>query len=188
MSLFSKLFGKSNGNMAADNNNSSTTSTEDNVNVLEDLFVNNNPPAQEQDVDKSAGLKTWLEQDFSGRGYADGYESHNAERLEQNLKSIKADFRYNICLKIDAARQSAVNLENYKIDSDGMSDRLVKKIENQVGAIKANITELEAEIALSTLDEGLVMIAIHQYRNAFIRGTEDYQEEKFIASSTGMFK
>lgn len=189
MNWFSKLFGKSNSNEAAAINNSTDTMMEDDVNVLEDLFVNSNPPAQitEPITENSAGLKTYLEQDFFRKGYDDGYNWHSAELLENKLLSMKADFRYSINLKIDAARQEVVKLENHKINVEGMSERLVKQIDNQVNSIRFNITELEAEIALSTLNEGLAMIAIHQYRDGFIRGTEAYLEEKMIAGSTGFF-
>lgn len=189
MNWFSKLFGKSNSNEAADNNNSSDTMIEDDINVHEDLFVNSNPPAQftEPVTENCVGLKIYLEQNFFRKGYDDGYNWHSAELLENKLLSIKADFRYNINLKIDASRQEVVKLENHKINVEGMSERLVKQIDNQVNSIRFNITELEAEIALSTLNEGLALIAIHQYRDGFIRGTEAYLEEKMIAGSTGLF-
>ena len=189
MSWLSKLLGKTNSTDANANEQTSDTMTEDNVNVLEDLFVNSNPPAQieEQAAANSSGLKAYLEQDFLRKGYEDGYNWHSAELLENKILSMKADFRYNLNLKIDAARQEVVKLENHKINIEGMSDRLVKQIDNQVASIRFNITELEAEIALSSLNEGLAMIAIHQYRDGFMRGTEAYQEEKLIAGSTGLF-
>ena len=187
MSIFSKLFSKSHSNQAADNNNSSDTLTEDNVNVLEDIFVNSNPPAQEQENENTTGLKAWLEQDFSRKGFDNGYYGHSAEILENKIRSIKADFRYRLDLKIDAARQEVMSLESHKIDVEGMSASMVKKAALKVDTIKANITELEAEIALASIDEGHVMIAIHQYRDGFLRGTEAYHEEKLIAGSTGLF-
>ena len=189
MSWLSKLLGKTNSNDANVNEQTSDTITEDNINVLEDLFVNNNPPAQieEQAAVNSSGLKAYLEQDFFRKGYEDGYNWHSAEMLENKILSLKADFQYNLNLKIDAARQEVVKLENHKIGLGDMSERLAKQIDNQVNAIRFNITELEAEIALSSLNEGMAMIAIHQYRDGFIRGTEAYQEEKLIAGSTGLF-
>jgi len=189
MSLFSKIFGKTNTESSTSNNQTVDTMTEDNVNVLEGLFVNNNPPAQaiETGIENITGLKAYLEQDFFRKGFDDGYNGHSAELLENKILSMKADFRYNLTLKIDTARQEVVKLENHRINVEGMSGRLVKQIDNQVAAIRSNITELEAEIALSTVNEGMAMIPIHQYRDGFIRGTEAYQEEKLIAGSTGFF-
>lgn len=174
--------------MAANSNNSSDALT-DNVNVLEDLFVNNNPPTQEleQTADNPESLKAWLEQDFSRKGFEDGYYGHSSEILENKIRSIKSDFRYRLDLKIDAARQEVMSLESHKIDVEGMSESMSRKAVLKVDTIKANITELEAEIALASIDEGHVMIAIHQFRDGFLRGTEAYQEEKLIAGSTGLF-
>lgn len=189
MSWLSKFFGKNNNDGSSINNQATDQMVEDDFNVNQDIFLNNADPSQEtgQSIENSTGLKAWLEQDFFRKGYEDGYYGHSSEMLENKIKSIKSDFRYNLNLKIDAARQECVKLENYKIDLERMSDRLVKKIDNQANAVRANITELESEIALATIDEGLVMIAIHQYRDGFLHGTEAYQEEKLIAGSTGLF-
>lgn len=188
MSWFSKRFGKINDSSTI-NNQASDALLESNINVLENLFVDNNPPVQdhEQVIENSSSLKSWLEQDFSRNGFDDGYYGHSAETLENKIKSIKADFRYRLDLKIDAARQEVMILESNKIDVEGMSVSMVKKVALKVDTIKANITELEAEIALASIDEGHVMIAVHQYRDGFLRGTEAYQEEKLIAGSTGFF-
>jgi hypothetical protein len=188
MSWFSKRFGKISDSSTI-NNQAPDALVESNVNVLENLFVDNNPPAQdhEQVIENSSSLKSWLEQDFSRKGFEDGYCGHSAEMLVNKVRSIKADFRFKLNLKIDAARQEVMSLESHKIDLQGMSESMVKKADIKINSIKTNITELEAEIALSTIDEGHVMIAIHQYRDGFIRGTEAYQEEKLIAGSTGLF-
>ena len=190
MSWFSTFFGKSNSNNAtAESAHATETLADDNINVLEGLFVNNQAPvpAREMEADQSSSLKGYLEQDFFRKGFEDGYNGHSAELLDNKIKSMKADFRYNLNLKIDATRQEILKLENHKINVEGMSERLVRQIDNQINAIKANATELEAEIALATIDQGYVMIGIHQYRDGFIRGTEAYQEEKVIAGSTGLF-
>ena len=189
MSWLSIFFGKSNNDASSSSNHATDQMVEEDFNVNADIFLNNTPPSEEtgQSIENSTSLKAWLEQDFFRKGYEDGYYGHSSEMLENKIKSIKSDFRYNLNLKIDAARQECVKLENHKIDLEGMSDRLVKKIDNQANANRANITELESEIALATKDERLVMIPIHQYRDGFIRGTEAYQEEKLIAGSTGLF-
>ncbi|MFH1121914.1 MAG: hypothetical protein V1775_19000 [Bacteroidota bacterium] len=190
MNLFSKFFGKSNNSnaMIADNH-ASDTMTEDNINVLEGLFINNQPPVEpvEKEAEKASCLKTYLEQDFFRKGFDDGYNGHAAELLENKIRSMKADFRYNLNLKIDQARQEILKLDNHKINVEGMSERLVKQLDNQINAFKANMVELEAEIALADIDQGYVMIGVYQYRDGFIRGTEAYQEEKLIAGSTGLF-
>jgi hypothetical protein len=190
MSWFSNVFGKSNSNNAMiANNHSSDTLTEDNINVLEGLFVNNQPPVEleKREGENSSSLKTYLEQDFLRKGFEDGYNGHASELLENKIKSMKADFRYNLNLKIDQIRQEILKLENHKINVEGMSERLVQQLDNQINTFQANMTELEAEVALADIEQGYVMIGIFQYRDGFIRGTEAYQEEKIIAGSTGLF-
>jgi len=190
MSWFSNMFGKSNNNVGANNNNQTTeVISDDNINVLEGLFVNNQPPVApaEKETENASSLKTYLEQDFFRKGFDDGYNGHAAELLENKIRSMKADFRYNLNLKIDQARQEILKLDNHKINVEGMSERLVRQLDNQINAMKANMAELEAEIALADIDQGYVMIGVFQYRDGFIRGTEAYQEEKLIAGSTGLF-
>lgn len=190
MSWFSNVFSKSNSNNAmVANNPAADTLNEDNINVLERLFVNNQPPVAsvEKETDNASSLKTYLEQDFFRKGFEDGYNGHAAELLENKIRSMKADFRYNLNLKIDQARQEILKLENHRINVEGMSERLVKQLDNQINAMRSNVAELEAEIALADIDQGYVMIGVYQYRDGFIRGTEAYQEEKLIAGSTGLF-
>jgi len=189
MSWFSNFFGRSNRPAATDPNPGTVAMAGEDINVLEDLFINNQPPAEatEKAVEDATSLKNYLEQDFFRKGFEDGYNGHAAELLENKILSMKADFRYNLNLKIDQARQEILKLENHRISVEGMSDRLIRQIDNQINAMKSNISELEAEIALADIDQGYVMIGVYQYRDGFIRGTEAYQEEKLIAGSTGLF-
>ena len=90
MSWFSKLLGKTNNDVAVINNQAPDSITEDNVNVLEGLFVNNNPPTQvnEASMENSSGLKAYLEQDFFRKGFDEGYNGHSAELLENKILSM----------------------------------------------------------------------------------------------------
>ena len=189
MSWFSNIFSDSNSTDAVNNNNQPGDVITDDINVLEGLFVNNKPPVEpaETTTVNTNSLKTYLEQDFFRKGFDDGYNGHATELLENKILSMKADFRYNLNLKIDQARQETLKLENHKINVEGMSERLVRQLENQINAIKANTTELEAEIAMASIDQGYVMIGVYQYRDGYIRGAEAYQKEKLIAGSNGLF-
>lgn len=185
MKWLTKLFNRSGNNL----NQIAYQLNADEVNVLEDLFINNKVPESDSllTTTNDGSLKDYLEQDFFRKGYEDGYNGHSLELLENKILCMKADFRYNLGLKIDLARQDILKLQNHRINIAGMSERLVLQIDNQINAINFNITELEAEIALSTIDSGHVMISIHHYRDGFLRGAEAYQEEKLIAGSTGLF-
>jgi len=190
MNFFNKLFGQekmgdhTNGNGAALN---STAVEANDINVLEDIFVDSKPPVAETVQQSPAGLQLYLEQDFFRKGYEDGHSWHSAEMLENKIKSLKADFRYNVSLKTEQVRQEILELEKHKINIEGMSARMEKQLNAKIASLQFVIDKLETEKALSAEDEGLSMIGIHQYRDGFIRGTESYQQEKLIASSTGMF-
>jgi hypothetical protein len=190
MNIFNKLFGKDKMSDHTNGNGSgfSSTAVEDNnVNVLEDLFVDPNPPVAETVQQSPTGLQLYLEQDFFRKGYEDGYRWHSAEMLENKLKSLKADFRYNASLKIEQVRLVMLQVEKHSIGIEGMSPRMEKQINAQIASLQVIIDNLENEKALSAEDEGLAMIGVHQYRDGFIRGTEAYQQEKLLASSTGLF-
>lgn len=190
MSWFSNIFGKSN---SADTANYKHPETDvmagDNIHVLEGLFVNNQPPAEasEKVAGNAVSLKNYLGQDFQRMGFEDGYKGHATELMENKIRSLKADFRYAVHFKMDAIRQEVVQLEHERINVEGMSDRLIRQLDNKINALKANLGELEAETAMADIDQGYVLIGILQYRDGYIRGTEAYHEEKMIAGNTGLF-
>ena len=68
-----------------------------------------------------------------------------------------------------------------------MSVALTAQLDNRMNLINKNIQELKTQIELSSVDEGMVMVAIHKYRDGFIKGTGAYQMEKNIGISTGLF-
>jgi len=155
---------------------------------MEDLFVNHVPPTgYEEPVSKGVMLEAYLKQDFNRKGYDDGYNYHSSEMLENRLKLLRADFRLTIDLKLDQTRQEILKLENHKVDMEGLSERLVKQLENKVATLLENVKRLESEKGKSSMDEGLVMTCIHNYRDGFMRGSDAYMEEKIIASCTGLF-
>lgn len=190
MNLLSKLFGSSNMNGHSNGNGipaSSAIIEDDIVNVSEILFVDPNPPVQSQKQESPHGLQAFIEQDFFRKGYDDGYNWHSAEMLDNKVKSLKSDFRYNISLKIEQVRREKLELQKQKINIGGMSERLDKQLDVAIASFQEIIDNLDNEKVLSSEDEGLAMTIIHQYRDGFVRGTETYQQEKLLASSTGMF-
>lgn len=187
MSWFSNIFSNSNSaNAATSNNSGADVLAGDNINVLEGLFVNNQPPALAL-ADNAVSLKTYLGQDFQRMGFEDGYKGHATELLENKIRSLKADFRYAVHVKMDAMRQQVLQLEHERINVEGMSERLIRQLDNKIYALNANLGELEAETAMADIDQGYVMIGILQFRDGYIRGTEAYHEEKMIAGNTGLF-
>ena len=189
MSLFSKLFGNSSKQETHSDNPQTNMFSDINSDVFENLFINSESPVVEQDAarEEVQSIGSYIEQDFYKKGYEDGYDGHTAEVLEHKIRSIRADFRYQLSIKVDALQQDLVMLGNQKIEIDGMSVALTAQLDNRMNLINKNIQELKTQIELSSVDEGMVMVAIHKYRDGFIKGTGAYQMEKNIGISTGLF-
>jgi hypothetical protein len=158
-------------------------------NVTEDLFVENKPPVNELETSHPSGIniQAFLAKDYYGNGFQDGYNYHNLEMLTNRLKSIKAEFRLQVDLVIDQRRRNMLELRTHNIEMEGLSERTVRQIEAVENDYRAMVERLEKEKELSAVDEGWVMKPVHDYRDAFLRGVERYNEEKLLAVSTGLF-
>jgi hypothetical protein len=193
MNWFTKIFGHSN------TYSSSATKVEDNTMVPlnqemipainEDLFVDSKAPVQEKEEIRNDGndIQAFLEQDFHGTGYHDGYTYHTLEMLNNRIKGIKATFRLQLDLAIDRRRMQMLELRTHGIELEGLSESMIRKIEAVEADYQSMITRLEKEKELSAVEEGWVMKPIHEYRDGFLRGCQAYNEEKLIAVSTGLF-
>lgn len=156
--------------------------------LLKGLFVENTPPPVEQpEQEQLSPLQEFMQTDFSSAGYNDGYAMHTTEFLQQKLSIIRASFRQIIDRAIDVRKQEIFQLRNQVIETRGLSERLSEQLDLRISEIEFNISKLEAEKAYSVEDEGLVMKAIHQYREGYLRGCREYQEAKLFAQTTGMF-
>lgn len=189
MSFLSGLFGKKQSDSSNQVSDTAIMESVPDLNVMKDLFVDSNPPATDQEVadGKGANIQQFLEQDFYLSGKRDGYTYHSQEMLTQRIKRIKADFRLQIDFLVDQKRQSLLQLTTHNIDMDGLSERLIRKVEACAADYRQMIERLEKEKELSAMDEGWVMKPVHDYRDGFLHGVETFNEEKLLASSTGMF-
>jgi hypothetical protein len=191
MNLWSSIFGKKN-TMEMSNNSQMNTVAEqlpgNNINVMEDLFIDNTPPILDTAVQSQhISISSFLERDFHRKGYEDGYSWHSAEMLDNQIKAIKSEFRYFLDQKVDELRQEILKLSDQKINVSGLSERMTQQLQLRIDLLDVNVQRLDREKEFSSQDEGLVMKCINQYRDGFIRGMETYQEEKLFAGSTGLF-
>jgi len=163
----------------------------ENPNVLEDLFVDHEPPQDERRSDASKDSKidiqVFLDQDFLTQGFRDGYDYHSSETLTQQIKCIKTEFRIRLDLLIDLKRRKILQLQNQQFEVDGMSDRLNRQIDLFIKDLSQITDRLEKEKEHSAVDEGWIMKAINNYKSGFNRGLELYQEERLLGFNTGMF-
>lgn len=188
MNLLNRLFGKRNSEETISGAATPTTmnQTEEDQ-ILKNIFVNPEPPIAERVDGFENGIKRFLDQNFFKSGYNDGYSTHSSETLKNQLAVIKSEFRYLLSRKIDEIRLEILEMNDHLINIEGVEERLEKQVQKRLDYLRERINDLENEKALSAEDEGLVMAGVYKYREGFIRGLQTYQEEKLIASSTGMF-
>jgi hypothetical protein len=103
------------------------------------------------------------------------------------IKGIKETFRLLIDFTIERKRQKLLELRSHGIEIDGLSERIKRKVEAIETTYRDMIERLDREKERSADEEGWVMKPIYDYRDGFLRGAEQYNEEKIFATSTGMF-
>lgn len=159
------------------------------VNVPQELFIDEKEPGikEETTTKNKSSLTLFLEADHYEKGYSDGYLYHATEMMTHGIKSIKARFRMEADQSIQVKKALLLHTENELIDAEGVSDRIERKYQGIIKNLNEQIDRLEQEKTLSAEDEGLVMIAIHPYKEGFIRGLEKYHFENNIGLSTGLF-
>jgi hypothetical protein len=161
----------------------------ENFDIMEDLFIDNNPPAKTAIVEENTNNEviSFLGRDFYTKGYEDGYRSHSDELRKNTINSIKSDFRIKIDILIDKKRNTSLEIQNMQAETGKISESLNLQMVNILKDFDRSIAKLEKEKEYSAEDEGWVMKAIHQYNEGFVKGTSRYQEEKLLGFSTGMF-
>ena len=190
MNIWTSIFGKKNTMETNNANNVHTGANQphdNNINVMEDLFVDNNPPLQETEQTQHISLSSFLDRDFQRKGYEDGYSWHSGEMLDIQLKAIKSEFRFFLDKKMDELRLEIHKLSGEKINVSGLSERMTQQLQLRIDLHDVNMQRLEREKEFSSQDEGLVMNAVNHYRDGYLRGMEIFQEEKIFAGSTGLF-
>ncbi len=189
MNLLKRFFGNSiaGNTISGTNNNTPSISHAEEDQLLKNIFVNPEPPVDDQVEKDGNAIKQFLDQDFLSKGYNDGYSSHSAETMKNQVKVIKNEFRYILSRKVDDLRQEILGFEDHLINIEGIEGRLEKQILKRLSYLQDCIQEIVKEKELSAEDEGLVMTAVYKYHEGFIRGIEAYQEEKLLAACTGLF-
>lgn len=182
MNWFKRLFGI-NGNEKAENSEFNPE-----IEVAEDLFIDEQPPKPETAINqKVSGISDFLELDFRSKGYDDGYEFHSSEKMNQGFQNIRSEFRLEVDKVIDQKQKEILELKDQRIESKGISEELVEKIDSKLEHLDAVLQKLEQEKVLSVDNEGWIGKAIYRYRNGYVRGMDMYYQEKQIGGSTGFF-
>lgn len=161
------------------------------VAVPENLFVEKEPPVSlEQETKQSIGnkLSEFLKRDFRSIGYADGYRYHSSDVMDNYRRFIKSEFREVVDIVIDELKFNRLSLHKQLVDVRSFSSKTEEKFLNLINEVGESISRLEQEKELSSMDEGMVVKVLHQYRDGFIRGMEDHTDETLLMSYKGLFK
>lgn len=193
MNWFSKIIGQNKSNPVSPNGTVTDLLANTSGNVIptvpEELFADHRAPEPEPVAQNHGGenISLFLNQNFYGTGYHDGYNYHTPEMMANRIKCIKADFRMQVDLAIDRKRKSLLDLRLHNIDYHSHDEKMIRRIEAVESDFLAMISRLENEKALSAEEEGWVMKPVHDYRDGFLRGADAYNDEKLIALTTGLF-
>jgi hypothetical protein len=190
MNFIEKIFKKSKSHTDSnyENDMNTPTAATETDQLLEKLFVDNNPPISDDGLEKQDNKITkFLKYDYRNEGYRDGYNFHSSEILEMKLKTIKSAFRVVIDEQSELLNDEVLKLKNHLIECEGLTTMLTKKLELRIEELNNKINRLLNEKELSSEDEGLVMKVVNQYMESYIRGVEDYQVEKLFGSDTALF-
>lgn len=182
MNFLKKIFGQEKETATVVNTTQETSSE---IPVKESLFTDgeNHPESKV----KTSPVKIFLETDYRNKGYHDGYNYHCAEVLSYKVRSLLSEFRNLVEEHLENIEKEIRNLRLHRIESEGLSVRLVKKIDLEIEALVSVRSKLVREMELSASEEGLVMRAVNRYRDGFMRGMEDYQQQKMLGIGSGLF-
>ena len=144
MNWLSKIWGKFNPKISEPAIHSpveETASVGEQSDILKDLFVDQVPPQQQNDSEPNLDsiLKQFLDKDYSPKGFNDGYRTYSAENLENNMRKIKAEFRYMIDMVIDKNNKEIYSLEIQFIATEGIDERTSKQLQRRIEELQKRI-------------------------------------------------
>lgn len=159
-------------------NQSQSTSTDINENLFIDPIY---PESNEQiTINQENDLVDFLERDFKSLGYKDGYKYHSTDVLENYKQIIRCEFIEIICSTANRVQAKRSELRNCLIDVKQISIKSEEKLNYRIKELDNCIENLHKEKELARVNNGLIAKIIYTYHDGFIRGVEDYTEEKLL--------
>jgi len=184
--IFKNLFGNNRSAHALNNTSENGIHSD----ISEDLFIEKETLEEEpQPLPQKAKshLARFLERDFYSMGFQDGYIQRSSALRDITIRKIKADFRLCIDRQIQEVNDQVIELEKHLIDINGISSEFTAKIMIFKRKFEQDLERLEKEKQQSAIDEGLVMVAVHQYHEGYHIGLSKYQNEKLLIEGNGLF-
>jgi hypothetical protein len=161
-----------------------TTTAEE---VDANLFADPTPPVTDVVSEVKNALPIFLGQDYSNRGFNDGYLYATAEVLEASLRKLRSDFRRSLDEDMDKKRAEISELRLHGINTKGVSERIDEMLAEKIKQQENLIQQLDIQKTYSVADEGMISSVLHDYKIGYIKGMEQYSREEFLCGSTGLF-
>ncbi|MEP2281307.1 hypothetical protein [Maribacter sp.] len=140
-----------------------------------DLFIEEQYLEEKEQQKESANLITqYLDKDFYQLGVNEGFTMHSNEAAQSRIKIIKSDFRNILNQLMNKNSENILKLKNTAIEVADISKELKEKIENQIEFLTEENLKFNQEKIYSSEGEGLVMSAIHNYRQGFTSGLKSH--------------
>lgn len=186
MNLLSKLFGK---NGKQENSNQVTA---ENENIIPDegfkqIFIDENPPANEFELVKENVLKLFMDQNFYSKGYNDGYEFHSRLSLESGIAIIISEYQHLLDIMIDEKKTEIHFLDMEKLQNIGMPGNISEMLDLRIEKLNEVVIKCTEEYEKSPASKGHIEFPLNKYSDGFEKGQMQYFKEKFFGQSTGMF-
>ncbi len=162
----------------------------DNPYMEENLFIEKEAPIASNETKSTidSDLAKFLNINFKSRGYMDGYRYHSADTMDNSMRIIRSEFREIVDSMIDDLNLMNSKLNKHLVDVKHLSAKSHEKVTNRIEEISQSILRLQQEKEYSSIDEGLVTKCLYLYRDGFMRGLEDFNEEILVMSYSGLFK
>ncbi len=172
---------------------SGDTQSENNINgaaVPENLFVEKDAPVNQSEnmQEQRSKLSEFLDYDYQAIGYRDGYRYSSADIMDNAMRLIRSEFREIVDQMVEECRETIGVLQDRAVELKLISLKREEKVMMRIEMIQETIAKLIQEKENSSIDEGLITKAIHQYRDGFIRGVNDNNDELLLMSYKGLFK
>ncbi len=186
MNILKKLFGSKSNEAVSETGLTNAPSADD---MNEQLFVDHQAPANFRTSGnaKLNPLAQFLEKGYASEGYRDGYTYHSGDILNAKIRSLMCEFRNVVDMQLETLRKDIQLQKEHRIEIEGLSGRMVKRLDLLIENQMQTIMQLEKEKENSSAEEGLVMKVVNEYREGYMRGLEDYQVEKMLGANSGMF-
>lgn len=205
MNIFKNLFERRNGNISestnpviddtfgetgADNLKEMSNVSEMNksIDVDENLFKDEGTPEKKTTTaERKTGLSEFIERDFYGDGYNDGYDYPSHNILNSSLEKIKSNFIFILEKTIDEKNNEIIKLSEHSINISEISPRACSLADNRIKELRKLILKMIEEKGFCENGKGMILTAINSYKSGFEKGLFTYTQEKMIMSSTGLF-